>query len=266
MESASIPAHHVGTLLREWRAARRLSQLDLSLEAGISTRHLSCIETGKAKPSRNMVTRLAEVLELPLRECNALLMSAGYAPKYPETTLDTPGLAQIHHAIELILEHQEPYPAFLLNRHWDILKVNQAAARFGNFVFPGRASAHRNMVRRFFDPDDLRKFVVNWDEVAHDLVRHLHGEITAAPTDTIARALLDEVLTYPGVPKRWRMREPDVAAPPLLTVVFRKDDRELRFFSTFTVFGTPRDVTLDELRIECTFPADDVTREFCQTL
>ena len=267
-DSSTLPppalAVHAGALLREWRAARRLSQLDLALEVGVSARHLSCIETGKAQPSRDMIARLADTLDMPLRERNALLVAAGYAPKYPETALGTPALAQVRRAIELILEHQEPYPAFVLNRHWDMVQTNRAAARVMSFLRGG--SAHANIMRQFFDPNDVRGIVVNWEEVAGDLIRHLHDEVAAAPSDAEARALLEEVLRYPGVPSQWRTRELGAAPPPLLTVVFRKDDRELRFFSTIATFGTPRDVTLDELRIECVFPADDATAQICRTL
>jgi transcriptional regulator with XRE-family HTH domain len=264
--SSSTPAAHVGALLREWRAARRLSQLDLALDAGLSTRHLSCVETGKAQPSRDTITRLADALEMPLRERNALLVAAGFAPKYPETALATPEMTQVRRAIEFILVQQEPYPAFVLNRHWDVLMANSAAARVNGFVMRGRASAHTNMIRQIFDPNDLRPAVENWEEVAGDLIRHLHDEVAATPTDVTARALLDEVLGYPGVPTRWRTRELGAAPSPLLTTVLRRDDHELRFFSTITTFGTPRDVTIDELHIECCFPVDDATAELCRTL
>lgn len=258
------PAAPVGVLLREWRAARRVSQLHLALEAGTSCRHLSCIETGKAHPSRAMVARLAETLGMPLRERNALLLAAGYAPEYAETDLDAPELAQVRRAIDFITEHQEPYPAFVLSRRWDILAGNRAAERLAGFLIGG--SAHGNMLRQFFDPDDMRSAVVNWEEIAGDLMRHLHDEVAAAPSDTRLRALMDEVLRYPGVPARWRDRPLDTAPPPVLTAVFRKGDTELRFFSTIARFGTPRDVTVDELRIECVFPGDDATAELCRAL
>ena len=254
----------VGVLLREWRAARRVSQLHLALEAGTSSRHLSYLETGKAQPSRAMIGRLAEALDMPLRERNALLLAAGYAPEYTETDLDAPHLAQVKRAIEFIVEHQEPYPAFVMNRRWDILMVNQAARHIAQFLIGG--SPHMNMVRQFFDPNDMRRVVVNWEEVAGDLIRHLHDEVAAAPSDAKARALLEEVLRYPGVPAQWRERTLHDAPPPVLTGVFRKDTTELRFFSTITRFGTPRDVTLDELRIECAFPADEATAELCRAL
>jgi transcriptional regulator with XRE-family HTH domain len=256
----------VGIVLREWRAARRLSQLDLALEVGVSTRHLSCVETGKAQPSREMIARLADTLEMPLRERNALLIAAGYAPKYPETSLGTPGLERIRRAIEFILEHQEPYPAFVLNRHWDVVMANRAAERVGNFLLRGRASTHTNMIRQIFDPQDLRPLIVNWEEIAGDLIRHLHNSVAAAPTDVAAQALLEEVLRYPSVPERWRTRELGATPAPLLTTIFRQDGQELRFFSTITTFGTPRDVTIDELHIESTFPMDDATADFCRRL
>jgi transcriptional regulator with XRE-family HTH domain len=265
MSSRTPPSYNAaqaGALVRGWRTARRLSQLDLALEAGVSARHLSCVETGKSQPSREMIVRLAETLEIPLRERNTLLKAAGYASMYPESELGAPELAQVRHAIEAILEHQEPYPAFVLDRRWNILMANRAAARVNGFLLEGRPSPHSNMMRHFFDPNDLRAVVANWQEVAGDLIHHLHNE---ARTDAQARALLDEVLAYPDVPVQWRTPEPS-AARPLLTVVFRHAERELRFFSTITTFGTPRDVTLDELHIECTFPVDEATAEFCRGL
>jgi len=257
------PTSRAGVLLREWRAARRMSQLDLALAADVSTRHLSCVETGKSQASQDMVMRLADALEMPLRERNALLMAAGYAPSYPETALTTPALAQVRRATEFIIGQQEPYPAFVLNRHWDILMANDAAQRVTGFLLrDGRQ--HGNMIRHFFDPEGLRATVVNWEEVAGDLIRHLHSDVASAPSDSVSRALLDEALSYPGVPARWRTREPGTTPSPLLTTVFRRDGVELRFFSTFTTFGTPRDVTVDELRIECCFPDDEATAAFCR--
>ncbi|GGA23944.1 transcriptional regulator [Dyella nitratireducens] len=224
------------------------------------------METGKAQPSRDMVLRLADALGMPLRECNALLMAAGYAPKFPETSLSTPAMTQIRRAIELMLEQQEPYPAFLLNRHWDILMANHAAARVANFVLRGASSPHANMIRQIFDPNDLRSAIVNWEDVAGDLIRHLHDVVSATPSDTVARALLDEALAYPGVPMQWRIRDLSTAPSPLLTTIFRVDDQQLSFFSTITTFGTPRDVTIDEMHIESCFPMDEETAEFCRKL
>jgi transcriptional regulator with XRE-family HTH domain len=262
----STSATRLGALLKEWRAARRLSQLDLALEADVSARHLSYVETGKAQPSREMVARLADALHMPLRERNALLLAAGYAPDYPETPLATSDMAQVRRAVELILEHQEPYPAFVLDRFWDIVATNRAAVRVGGVLRGGAAPVHANMVRQFFDPADLRPVVVNWEEIAGDLIRHLHDQVAAVPSDPRGRALLEDVLRYPGVPARWHARELAAAPSPLLTVHFRVGAQELRFFSTITTFATPSDVTLDELRIESVFPADEATAELCRRL
>jgi hypothetical protein len=212
-----------------------------------------------------MVQRLADVLEMPLRERNALFMAAGYAPRYRETNLGTPALARVKRAIDFMLELQEPYPAFLLNKHWDVLMVNKAAARITRYVL-GRDPTATNMMRQFFDPAELRPAIANWDEVASELIRYLHADIVAAPTDQANRDLLDELLKYPDVPTRWRLRDVDQSPSPLLTTVFRRGDRELRFFSTITTFATPRDVTLEELRVECVFPDDDATAAICREL
>ena len=266
--NAALPdtAPGLGSLLREWRGARRFSQLDLALAADISARHLSYVETGKSRPSREMVVRLADALTLPLRERNVLLHAAGYTAQYPETPLAAPELARIQRAIDFIIAQQEPYPAFVINRHWDIVQANAAAARVNHFLLAGRASPHANMLRHVFDPTDLRAALVNWEEVAGDLIHHLHGEIAAHPSDPVPRQLLAEVLAQPGVPQAWRQRDPGQRPSPLLTTIFEREGQRLRFFSSITVFAAPRDVTLDELRIECCFPMDDATAAFCRRL
>jgi transcriptional regulator with XRE-family HTH domain len=256
----------VGAMLREWRIVRRLSQLDLALQADISSRHLSYVETGKAQPSRDMIARLSETLEVPLRQRNALLMAGGFAPVFPETGLDAPKLAQMRYAVEAMLAQQEPYPAFLLNKHWDVVMANQPAKRLNRFMLGGRDSKHGNMLRQIFDPEDLRPAFANWEELAGNLLRHLQNEAAASPGDGKAQALLDEMLAYPGVPRHWRHREPDSAPAPVLTTSFDRHGVQLSFFSTITTFGTPRDVTLDELHIESCFPVDAQTAEFCRQL
>jgi transcriptional regulator with XRE-family HTH domain len=260
-----LPDVEVGALLRHWRTARRLSQLALALDADVSSRHLSYVETGRSQPSREMVLRLADALEIPLRERNALLVAAGYAPRYFETGLAAPEMAQMRSAIDLILRHQEPYPAFVLDRHWDIRMSNQAAPRCTRFLL-GAEPTESNIIRLLLHPNGLRPRLVNWEETAEDLIRHLHNQIAASPSDERAKGLLAEVLAYPAVPARWRTREIGAPATPLLTTIFRKGDVELRFFSTITTFGTPHDVTLDELRIECSFPADEATATACREL
>jgi transcriptional regulator with XRE-family HTH domain len=251
---------HIGLLLRQWRAARRISQLDLALEAGISARHLSYVETGRAQPSREMVLRLAEALQVPLRERNTLLLAAGYAPLYSETSLNTPEMAEARRAVEIILAQQEPYPAIVIDRHWNILDSNAATGRFLSLFPECVLSEPLNGPRLIFHPQGLRPFVENWDDVAWRIIQRVHREAASNPADLATRALLDELLNYPGVPSQWRMPDLDRAPGPLLTVDYQLNDHTLRFFSTITTFGTPQDVTLQELRIECFFPADETTR------
>ncbi len=212
-----------------------------------------------------MVARLAEALEIPLRERNALFIAAGYAPAYRETGFASPEMGRVRQAIEFILRQQNPYPAFVVSRHWDLLRSNQGAARVFGFLFGGRG-VHSNIMRSVFAPDGVRPLISNWEEVAGHMIRHLHNEVAAAPSDTVAQDLLREVLAYPGVPPRWRARELGAQTPPLLTTLYRKGELALRFFSTITTFGTPQDVTLEELRIECAFPADEATAKFCHEL
>lgn len=202
---------------------------------------------------------------MPLRERNTLLMAAGYAPEYHETPLATTLMRPVRQAIEFIIRQQEPYPALVMNRHWEVLMINAALERvFG--LLRGGPPKHSNVMRQIFDPADMRPFILNWEEVAGDLIRHLHNEVAAAPIDARAKALLDEVLSYPDVPPHWRTRDVVAAPLPLLTTIFGRGELELHFFSTFTTFGTPRDVTLEELRIECLYPADEATAERCREL
>jgi transcriptional regulator with XRE-family HTH domain len=240
-----------------------MSQLGLALEAGSSARHLSYIETGRTRPSREMILRLAETLEIPLRERNTLLIAGGYAPVYFETGLDKPEMTMVRCAIELILDHQEPYPAFVLDRHWNIIMANSAATLCTRFLL-GEDPAESNMIRLLLDPAGLRPLMPNWESTIGDLVRHLHGQVSAAPSDERTAELLCEVLAAPGAPAMWQTREIGATTTPLLTTTFRKDGIELRFFSTLTTFSAPLDVVLDELRIECNFPADADTAAACR--
>ena len=256
----------IGALLREWRAARRMSQLDLSLETGISTRHLSCVETGKASASRETVSRLADALGMPLRERNALLRAAGYAATHPERALTAPALARVQQAVDLIIAHQEPYPAFVISRHWEVLATNQAAVRLGGLMMGGRPSRHSNLLHQLFDPEDIRSVIVNWPEIAGRFIRHVHDDLAANPTDRRTRELLDEIFRYPDVPQRWRSRDLDEDPSPIITFTFRTPRGDLRFFETITTFAAPHDVTLDEVRIDCTFPADEHTARVCREL
>jgi transcriptional regulator with XRE-family HTH domain len=250
----------VGRLIQHWRRVRKKSQLTLALQAGISARHLGFLEIGRANPSREMVLLLAGVLDVPLRERNALLLAAGYAPIYTETALDAPEMEHARKAIALILEHQEPYPAVVMDRHWNMLASNAGATRFfGALIALPSDGPAANVVRLMFDPEGLRPFVANWESVAEALIERVHREALGGVPDPGTERLLHEVLAFPGVPKRWRSPDLLASPPPYVAVEFRKDDLAMDFFSTVTTLGTPLDVTLREMRIECFFPANERT-------
>ena len=259
--TAAAPAG-IGVLLRQWRTQRALSQLDLAVEAGISARHLSFVETGRAQPSREMVLLLSRTLDVPLRDRNELLVAAGYAPLYRRTDLAAPALAQVRRALDLFLRQQEPYPALVLDHHWDVLAVNEGSARVqARFLDPDRVAAlgPPNAMRLMFHPDGFRPYIVNWEPTAASLIQWLHRDVARGAGDDRTRALLDELLGYPDVPRQWRRLDLDVSTAPFLSIEFKRDDLSLRYFTALTSLGTPYDITLQELRIESFFPADEDT-------
>jgi transcriptional regulator with XRE-family HTH domain len=256
----------VGSLIQYWRKTRRLSQLALAIQAEISARHLCFIETGRANPSRDMVLLLARVLDVPLRERNGLLLAAGFAPVYRESKLDAPDLAAVRGALDAILRQQEPFPAVVMNRGWDILQTNRAATRlFGFLLGARRASQPANVLRMMFHPRALRPFVANWESVAEALVRRVGREAVAGVPDDATRKLLAEILSYPGVPAALG-RADGAPVVPVIPVSFRKGEHRFDFFSTVTTLGTPQDITVQEIRIECFFPADEASAQAARDL
>ena len=257
-----------GLLLREWRSRRRVSQLDLAVEAGVSSRHVSFIETGRAQPSREMILMLARVLDVPLRDRNDLLMAAGYAAMYRATDLEAPALEQARRALDFMLRQQEPYPAIVVDRSWNLLKANNGAVKLVEaFTDPAAASEWGgNAMRLMFHPGGFRPHIVNWEAMAAALIQWLHRDVLAGLGGVQTRALLNELLAYPGVPPRWRTLDLDVSTAPFLAIEFSKGDLNLRYFSTLTSLGTPHDITLQELRVEAFFPADTATEEASRRL
>ncbi|HEV8584539.1 MAG TPA: helix-turn-helix transcriptional regulator [Methylomirabilota bacterium] len=259
----------VGRLLREWRARRGMSQLDLAVEAGVSSRHLSFVETGRSSPSREMVMLLARALDVPLRDRNDLLTSAGYAPIYRASKLEAPEMAQARRAIDFILKQQEPYPALVLDRHWNVLKVNDGSARV-QAVFLDAAAVSAlgppNAMRLMFHPRAFRPCIVNWEPTAASLIQWLHRDVATGFADAETRALLEELLAYPDTPRQWRALDLDASPAPFLPIEFRKGDLVLRYFTTLTTLGTPHDITLQELRVESFFPADEATEQASRLL
>lgn len=268
MNKAISPLSPVGSALRQWRDARGVSQLALALRAETSARHISFIETGRAQPSRAMIMRLAQALDLPLRGRNELLAAAGFAALYPETSLSTDEDTDLTWALGLILDKHEPYPAIVVNRHWDLVMANHASTRVMGFlgIRPDTSKGPPNVLRMMFDPDQLRQYVENWEDVARVILNQTRKEALGAGADDAMAALFHEVLSYPGIPSDWRSPDLVSATKPYLPVTFVKDGTRLAWFTVISTFGTPRDVTLQELRIETFFPADPATEAFAQKL
>ena len=265
-ELASKPT--VGALLQHWRKLRHLSQLALATEAEISSRHLCFVERGRASPSREMVLRLARVLDVPLRERNALLLAAGFAPVYPESNLGTAELVTVRNALDAILQQQEPFPAVVMNRSWDVVTTNHAAKRFFALLLgeTGSRAERPNILRAMLNPTGLRPFVSNWEVVAESLIRRVHREAVGGVHDEATTALLAEVLAYPGVRDCFRGAQQQAPLLPIVPIMFSKGADAFHYFSTVTTLGTPQDITAQELRIECFFPADSATAEAARRL
>lgn len=247
-------------LLRQHRTRSRRSQEDLALEADVSPRHLSCLETGKSQPSRQMVLLLASVLGLELRERNALLVSAGFAAVYPTTPLEGLAMAPVNRAVDLLLAKQEPYGAVLIDRCWNVVRANEGARRLlATFLDPKKVppSVATNLVRAALHPEGFRPHVVNWNELAAIVLERVERVHLAHPADEERRALLEELRAYPEVVRLARSLPSGGA--PFGVLHLRRGADELRLFTLLTMIGTPIDVTAQDLAIESFFPADDAT-------
>ena len=248
--------NQVGGLLREWRTRRRLSQLELALEAEVSTRHLSFVETGRSQPSRDMVVRLSEHLEVPLRERNHLLLAAGYAPAYPDTGIEDDA---VRGAVRQVLRGHEPYPAIVVDRHWELLESNASAGLLLEGVAPAQLEPPVNALRLALHPEGVAPRILNLGEWRAHLLSRLRRQVAATHDPQLA-SLLAELRAYPC-----DQPEPIVELPGPGEIVvplrLRHGAGELRFMSIVSTFGTPLDVTVQELSIEAFFPADRETAE-----
>ncbi len=257
--TASRAQSPVGELLRQWRERRRISQLDLSIQADISTRHLSFVETGRSAPSRDMVLHLADNLEVPLRERNHLLLAAGYAPVYGESALDAPQMAAVRQAVRLVLKAHEPYPAVVVDRKWNLVDANETIALLTAGAAPELLTPPVNALRLSLHPQGMAPRIVNLGEWRAHLLSRLRREIAVSADPDLA-ALYDELSDYPCDDPAPRVEVPgpgDVVVP----LRIRTEVGELRFFGTVATFGTPLDITVAELSIESFFPADPETSE-----
>jgi transcriptional regulator with XRE-family HTH domain len=247
----------LGPLLKDWRRRRRLSQLDLALEAGVSARHLSFVETGRSKPSREMVLHLAEQLEVPLRDRNQLLLAAGYAPAYGEHGIDAPEMSPVRRALKRVLDGHDPYPAVVVDRWWGIVDANASLSVLLDGVAPGLLEPPANALRVSLHPDGAARNIVNLGEWRAHLLHRVQRQV-AITGDERLRALHDEVAAYPGPPAP---HGHDPGAEIALPLRVRSPAGELHLFSTISTFGTAIDITVAELSVEAFFPADEATAE-----
>ena len=247
------------TLLRWWRRRRGWSQLDLAGRAEVSQRHLGFLELGRASPSRDMVMRLATALDVPLRQHNAMLLAAGFAPLWQERDMAAPDLAQVRDALDFILMQQEPFPAVVVDREWNLLQSNKGAVRLVEFlVGPLASDARINLADALVAPDVLRPYLVNWPEVVRYFIRSVEADAAGYGAGA-SNALLDRLLRYDGVAALQKQGAVPAATGPVLPMHFRKDDVSLRLFTTIATLGTPQDITLQELCVESFFPMDSET-------
>ena len=248
--------------LREWRRYRKLSQLDLAVAADVSQRHVSWLETGRSQPSRDMVLRLSDTLDIPLRERNQFLQSAGFAAIYTESGLDEPSMESVRNILNDILSHHNPYPAFVLDRYWNIQMLNKSAERL--FAFTGDPqllwdavgdTGEHNIALLTVHPNGLRQFIGNWDAVIGQFMRRLKNEALHSGDPGVMQRYT-ELANYVEIPDS----PPSTELLPMLPLQFVLGDLSLSFFSVISSFGTAQDITANELRIETFYPTDDTTR------
>lgn len=246
------PVPQLGELLRYWRQERGKSQLDLSLDTGISQRHLSFVESGRSTPSRDFLSIVSDALNIPLRERNVLLLASGFAPQFSEQSIDAEQMAIVTWAIDRMLRQHEPHPALVLDRYWNVIRTNEAAPRFfGSFVDLEKRSKPRNLLDLMFDPTGMRPFVEEWEKVAGGLLQRVRREAVGQLLDAKLQELLKRLSQYPGVAG---LKTPLAPQSPVLPVTFRRGDERFSYFSLITTVGTPQCITAQELRVESMFP------------
>jgi transcriptional regulator with XRE-family HTH domain len=255
-------------LFRHYRQGRGMSQLDLSLAAGVSARHISFIETGRAQPSREVILRLSGALGLGLRDVNALLHAAGLPREFRESDVEVNWPDPIERAVTRMLAQQEPYPMIVLNVRHDVLRGNQAAFRLlGRFLREPEALGPRpNLLHVIFDPNLMRPYIKDWAMCARTMLTRLQREALARPADASIPALIGELCSFPGVPEHWREPALELPNPPTLEFEASRESDRVRFLTTVTVFNAALDVTLEELQLESFFPVDEATEALCREL
>ncbi len=273
IHAATDHTHAFGELLRGWRGARKCSQLTLALDAGVSQRHLSFLESGRAQPSREMIQQLSEALDLPLRERNQLLQAAGFAPLFQQRSLDSEAMAAVRQALEMMLAHHEPFPALVIDPQWNMLMGNQACQRFLGLLGAPEQVWQRvgcadepNVMRLTLHPQGMQPLLNNWTDTANFLMSRLYREVSAAPANSALQQLFESLQALPGVPTNWRQHVWSSTPPPFLPLDINLGGQSLKVFSMISSFGTALDITSEELRVETFFPADDFSSAFFKQL
>lgn len=254
-------------LLRHWRQQRRLSQLELAGQANVSARHVSFLESGRSRPSREMVQLLGVALDLPLDERNVLHVAAGFVPPYGDRDQVAENLPLVRQALDFMLRQQEPYPAIVIDGRWNIRLRNEATKRmFSAFhqSYDVESAIADNAMHTVFHPKALRQFIVNWEEFAGGMIQILHREVASG--SRVSAQLLNDIMIYPGLSVFSKPARAPTDSSPVMTMQLQKGDFRLTFFSTFTTFAMPADAALQQLKIECFYPADDATAGIARKL
>jgi transcriptional regulator with XRE-family HTH domain len=250
--------NELGALLKTWRGLRGFSQIDLSLETGVSQRHLSFIESGRSKPTRQTLMAVADGLDMPFRERNQLLLAAGFAPHYAEEAWDAAALAIVRHALERMLRQHEPFPALVMDRYWNVVMANDAMRRMlGTFIHLDDWPKPRNLLHMMFDPKGLRPHVADWERFSAALLQRVRREAVGGAPDEATKALVAELLAYPGVSDPGM--HVDGRELPVIPLVLVHGEQRLSYFSLVTTVGTPQSPGPQEWRLECMAPVDDDT-------
>ncbi|HWB99380.1 MAG TPA: helix-turn-helix transcriptional regulator [Bryobacteraceae bacterium] len=251
--------NELGNLLKQWRGTRGRSQLDISVDTGISQRQISFIESGRSVPSRATLIGIAQALEIPLRERNVLLLAAGYAPLYSDAAWNSDEMKSVGKALQRMLAQHEPYPAIVMDRYWNVLLTNDAAPRFFNcFIDMDARPSPRNMLHLMFDPAGMRPFIANWEALAKTLIQRVFREAVGHIADPRTHDLVKGLLAYPQVQANWKTPEMP-SALPMIPMSFINDGAVMNYFSLVTTVGTPQTIAAQELRVECLYPVDDET-------
>ena len=265
-EEESLTPAGFGEALRSWRRERGLSQFQLALVAEVSPRHLSFLETGRSRPSREMVFRLAEALDVPLRSRNELFLVAGFAPVHSESTFSEERMAPIRRVVGVLLDRHDPYPAYVMDGAWNVLAGNRAHEAFLEALLPRASAGPTNILRLLFSPELLRPFVLNWEEVARAVLLRALAQVRGPHRSEALKAILREISQYPGVEGLASGGPTSATTELFIPVTLRQGSQESRWITTLLTFGAATDVTLSEIVVECFFPADEATDRLARGL